>query len=87
MIPELEKELMGGERPFYLYKCGHLTEGSYPQYGELPVGRQANILVCKACWQNLKNMFVADFLKDMIRQSPDELQRLMLSVVVDRLDG
>ena len=87
MIPELEKELINSERPFYMYKCGHLSEGSYPEHGELPVGKHANILICKTCWQNLKNMFVADFLKDMIKQNPDDLMWIMLNAVVDRLDG
>lgn len=82
-VPDLEKELMFGK--WYLYKCNHIAEGTYPEHGLVPVGPYANILVCKHCWQHLKNMFLVELLKEMIRGNQDETLRELLTALVDKL--
>lgn len=81
-IPELKKELFGHS---YLYECNHVTSGEYGIQGILPVGRYANILVCKHCWMNLQAMFLADMFRDMISGNPGEPLRGMLSGLIKEM--
>lgn len=81
-IPELKKELMNDD--FYLYECNHVTSGEYGIQGVLPVGRYANILVCKHCWANLRDMFLADAFREMITYNPSEPLRAMLASLMNQ---
>ena len=78
-IPELEKELITGK--CYLYNCGHLPDGPYPQYGMLPVGPYANLIVCKHCWQNLRNIMLVSFFEDLLKHDIDEPLRVLLTAL------
>lgn len=84
-IPELEKEMMLSAHPFYLYKCGHVSDDSYPTAGIIPLGQYANILICKHCWQNLSNMFLTDLFERMIRRESEEPVRVMLKSMIDQM--
>lgn len=81
-IPELKKEMLAD---FYLYECNHVTDGTYMPHGILPVGRYANILVCKHCWQNLQAMFLADMFREMVAGNPGEPLRDMLSSLIAQM--
>lgn len=80
VIPELKKELITND--FYLYECNHVTSGEYGAQGVLPVGRYANILICKYCWQNLQAMFLADLFRDLLQtRASVELTTMMCDLL------
>jgi hypothetical protein len=84
-VPELKKELMFNN--YYLYECNHIATGEYGTQGVLPVGRYANILVCKHCWQNLRDMFLADAFRDLLSmRSGPELTAMMKELLAQRPD-
>jgi len=83
-IPELKKEMIDD---FYLYDCIHVTSGEYSPQGVLPVGRYANILICKHCWQNLRDMFIADCFRDLLSEHPGpELTAMLQALLAQRPD-
>lgn len=85
VIPELKKELIAND--FWLYECNHVTSGEYSPQGVLPVGRYANIFVCKHCWQNLQAMFIADAFRDLLSMQPGpELTAMLKELLASRPD-
>jgi hypothetical protein len=84
IVPELKKELRGD---WYLYECEHVTDETYMVQGVLPVGRSANILVCKHCWQNLQAMFLAECFRDMLADNPGpELKGMVQRLLAQMAD-
>lgn len=84
-VPELKKELMFDD--YYLYECNHVTDGSYSPQGVLPVGRYANILICRHCWQHIRDMFIADTFRDLLMEhSGPELTGMLQALLAQRPD-
>lgn len=55
---------------FHLYECQHVTEGSYPLGVCLPIGANANIILCRHCWQQAKGMVAEDLLHKAVHSLP-----------------